>query len=116
MSKMMKAEVKVVRFGCADVIATSSLLTNGVNYYTLGAELNQSKNYTADVEKVYIDLSPYSFKYNDGTEDVLLGVPDNSYCYAWYRQSDGKWYTQGVPFSSSAKHEWNNYVGDESYH
>ena len=51
MSKMMRAEVKVVRFGCDDVIATSSLLTNGVYYYTVGAELNQSKNITADVYK-----------------------------------------------------------------
>ena len=69
MSKMMKAEVEVVRFGCADVIATSSLV-NGRNYYTYGAELNQSENYIADVDKVYTDLSPYSFYYNDGINNI----------------------------------------------
>lgn len=115
MSKMMRAEVEVVRFGCADVIATSSLV-NGRNYYTYGAELNQSKNYTTDVEKVYTDGEPYSFNYNDGIGIVSLGVPENSYYYAWYSRTDKEWYTQHISYSDSAKHEWDDYVGDYAYH
>lgn len=114
----MKAEVEVVRFGCADVIATSSLLTNGENYYTYGAELNQSNNYTADNEKVYTDLIPYSFNYNDGINinSIKNYVPDNSYYYAWYSQTDKEWYTQHISYSDSAQHEWDDYVGGDKYH
>ena len=111
MSKMMKAEVEVVRFGCADVIATSSLV-NGRNYYTYGAELKQS----GDTQRSYIDGDKYSFIYDDNKITVnTIDVPYNSYYYAWYSQTDKEWYTQHNPFSSSAKHEWDDVINGASY-
>lgn len=118
MSKMMKAEVKVVRFGCADVIATSSLV-NGRNYYTLGEELIQSGEKLepiGDTQRSFISTDRYSFTYNDNKIAVdTIDVRDNSYYYyAWY--NDGAWYTQHIPYSSSYGKEWKVSINGESYY
>lgn len=115
MAKMMKPEVKVVRFGEADVIATSGagpvwdsyfepteVLNPGWgnfgSYYTNGREANQA----------YSILSKDSYYIFDVTGDgpytmgpLTKGSPEDDRYYAWYNQSDEIWYTAGKRYNES---------------
>ncbi|MBR1939081.1 MAG: hypothetical protein IJ836_09045 [Spirochaetales bacterium] len=113
MAKMMKPEVKAVRFGGADVIATSAL-TVGNRYYTKGAEVNEA--YGNSDRK---SGANYTFIYNGGSSTNLNDLNDyDSYTngnvpYAWYNGSS--WYTDGIKYSEADGKEWEDSSRATSY-
>ena len=116
MEKMMKPEVKAVRFGSADVIATSSSLSNDTTYYTRNSELHELNGNSND----YNGSSYYKFTYYGSITELSNVVEyggtadtDGDLPYAWYNGSS--WYTDGTKYSEAAGKEWKQYSGGTSY-
>lgn len=101
MAKMMKPEVKAVRFGSADVIATSAL-SAGKNYITKGSEVGEAGH------AAYSKYEWVVFLYNNNTAGIGKtfdsdGDVTKEYAalnYAWYDYNGNSWKTEGTPWYS----------------
>lgn len=99
MKKMNKPEVEAIRFDSNDVIATSGMRAG--TYATKGREIDQWSQDSLFIE----DDSFYTGTWNgsDWVHDsssesyfVKYGSSAPSYAYAWYNESAGTWYSDGV--------------------
>lgn len=98
MAKMIKPEVKAVRFGGADVIATSGL-SNNTTYVTLGRELNQEVSSNSHNDGTFYQSTWGTDSFTDAWAEksgysIDTEAPDIA--YAWYNASTKTWGTAGI--------------------
>ena len=109
MAKMMKPEVKAVRFGGADVIATSSGLSSNGSYFAMKSETDQAKQkemftYKSTDSDLWGNASYITFLVNEDGSLTHEGWGDDanaftSYYYAWYDNSNSLWKTENRSLS-----------------